>query len=450
MASLRRALACCVLATAAVATLRLTYKPKVIDKPCLAATWGAAVVKGRAALVARVPEDVVCTAQGTSLDSRGHFLACGAVELRKMPCDNQECIVVVARGHPGATSLRVVLHAAYSSQKEALADPGDDGGPLPFLGAILADLVLKLPNRRAATSSEKPLRGSHSLAQLAQKALKQETDDDCSRPRWVATEKALFGRKDRRPMCGYTSFAHPYAKRGPIARSYATTCAPPPSVTLPSLEKCVKGVVFAGDSIMRHVADFLRCELGHRRVAYTSLRGTSANVTNHIAQLAAVAHPQKTLVLNVAGLWQVAYGRSDAYERAVARVLEFSKRRFGRVVLAATTAVFPEHFLGRSACPRAGAMAAIPLSAARGKRAMTSLRVVAANAAAARAAATLGVDVVDVYAPTALAWDDPLTPDDMRHFGSATTAAIARLMVEAACPALFGAPSKAGRGQAGL
>ena len=86
---------------------------------------------------------------------------------------------------------------------------------------------------------------SKKLEKSAQKALKQETDDDCSRPRWVATEKALFGRKDRRPMCGYTSFAHPYAKRGPIARSYATTCAPPPSVTLPSLEKCVKGVVFA-------------------------------------------------------------------------------------------------------------------------------------------------------------------------------------------------------------
>jgi len=42
-----------------------------------------------------------------------------------------------------------------------------------------------------------------------------------------------------------------------------------------------------------------------------------------------------------------------------------------------------------------------------------------------------------VYAPSALAFDDPLEAGDMRHFGSATTAAVARLMVEAACPGVL-------------
>ena len=77
------------------------------------------------------------------------------------------------------------------------------------------------------------------------------------------------------------------------------------------------------------------------------------------------------------------------------------------------------------------------LGAARAKRAMTSPRVLEANAAAARAAARVGVAVVDVYAPSALAFDDPLEAGDMRHFGSATTAAVARLMVEAAYPGVL-------------
>ena len=63
---------------------------------------------------------------------------------------------------------------------------------------------------------------------------------------------------------------------------------------------------------MSHVSFFLQCELGRKHhVSYTPLRGTAVNVSAHLEQLRK-APPSKTLVINVAGLWQVAYGRSDS------------------------------------------------------------------------------------------------------------------------------------------
>ena len=449
MAGLRRALSCMAVVAAAAAAVGLTYNSKVNDalqkKDCLSANWGAAAVKGNAALVATVPTDVVTSARATSLDASGSFLARGAVETRRLPNGN---VLVVAKGHAGATSIHVQLFADYSSEKDALKDPKrvDDNEPLPFLGAALADVTLKLPSRRPSTAKEKTTRGQHSLAIQAQKALKNMKDDACATPRWVATDKAIFGRKDRRPACGYESFFAPYRKMEPITRAYTQTCRPLKTLTMTNLGKCVRDVVFAGDSIMRHVSFFLQCELGRKHhVSYTPLRGTSMNVSAHLEQLRK-APASKVLVINVAGLWQVAYGRSASYEAAVEQVLRVASQKFHRVVLASTTQVFPEHFLGRSACPRAGSSIKlqgahravdVPLSAARAKRAMTSPRVLEANAAAARAAARVGVAVVDVYAPSALAFDDPLEAGDMRHFGSATTAAVARLLVEAACPGVL-------------
>ena len=446
MAGLRRALSCLAIVAAAAAAVGLTYNSKVNDarqkKDCISTNWGAAAVKGNAALVATVPPDVVTSARATSLDASGKFLARSAVETRRLPNGN---VLVVAKGHAGATSIHVQLFADYSSQENALRDPKrvDDNEPLPFLGVALADVTLKLPSRRPSTLKDKLTRGTHSLAIQAQKALKNIKDDACATPRWVASDKAIFGRKDRRPACGYESFSAPYRKMEPITRAYTQNCKPPKTLTMTNLGQCVRDVVFAGDSIMRHVAFFLQCELGRKhRVSYTPLRGTSMNVSAHLEQIRK-APSSRTLVVNVAGLWQVAYGRSDSYEAAVEQVLRVASQKFDRVVLASTTDVFPEHFLGRSACPRAGSSIKlqgahravdVPLSAARAKRAMTSLRVLEANAAAARAAAKLGVEVVDVYAPSALAFDDPLEAGDMRHFGSATTAAVARLMVEAACP----------------
>ena len=448
MAGLRRALSCLAIVAAAAAAVGLTYNSKVNDATaktdCLSANWGAAAVKGNAAVVATVPPDVVTSARATSLDASGSFLARGAVETRRLPNGN---VLVVAKGHAGATSIHVQLFADYSSQENALRDPKrvDDNEPLPFLGVNLADVTLKLPSRRPSTLKDKLTRGTHSLAIQAQKALKGITDEDCT-PRWVATDKAIFGRKDRRPACGYESFFAPYRKMEPITRAYTQTCKPLKTLTMTNLGQCVRDVVFAGDSIMRHVAFFLQCELGRKhRVSYTALRGTSSNVSAHLEQLRK-APSSRTLVVNVAGLWQVAYGRSDSYEAAVEQVLRVASEKFHRVVLASTTDVFPEHFLGRSACARSGSTIKlqgahravdVPLSAARAKRAMTSLRVLEANAAAARAAAKLGVEVVDVYAPSALAFDDPLEAGDMRHFGSATTAAVARLLVEAACPGVL-------------
>ena len=452
MAGLRRALSCLAIVAAAAAAVGLTYNSKInadaTRKDCLSANWGAAAVQGNAAVVAAVPRDVVTSARATSLDASGNFLARSAVETRRIPCGSEACVLAVAKAHPGATSIHVQLFGDYSSESAALRDPKrvDDNAPLPFLGVNLADVTLKLPSRRPSTAKDKVTRGTHSLAIQAQKALKNMKDDACDTPRWVATDKAIFGRKDRRPACGYETYFAPYRKMEPITRAYAQNCRPPKTLTMTNLGQCVRDVVFAGDSIMRHVSFFLQCELGRKHhVSYTPLRGTAMNVSAHVEQIRK-APSSKTLVINVAGLWQVAYGRSDSYESAVEEVLRFASQKFHRVVLASTTDVFPEHFLGRSACPRAGSSIKlqgahravdVPLSAARAKRAMTSPRVLEANAAAARAAAKLGVEVVDVYAPSALAFDDPLEAGDMRHFGSATTAAVARLLVEAACPGLL-------------
>ena len=110
-------------------------------------------MKGNAAVVATVPPDVVTSARATSLDASGSFLARGAVETRRLPNGN---VLVVAKGHAGATSIRVQLFADYSSQENALRDPKrvDDNEPLPFLGVNLADVTLKLPSRRPSTAKK--------------------------------------------------------------------------------------------------------------------------------------------------------------------------------------------------------------------------------------------------------------------------------------------------------
>ena len=155
MAGLRRALSCMAVVVAAAAAVGLTYNSKVATqkKDCLSANWGAAAVKGNAALVATVPPDVVTSARATSLDASGSFLARSAVETRRIECGNEACVLVIAKGHAGATSIHVQLFADYSSQENALRDPKrvDDNEPLPFLGAALADVTLKLPSRRPST-----------------------------------------------------------------------------------------------------------------------------------------------------------------------------------------------------------------------------------------------------------------------------------------------------------
>ena len=173
MAGLRRALSCLAIVAAAAAAVGLTYNSKAqkdaSQKDCLAANWGAAAVKGNAAVVATVPPDVVTSARATSLDASGSFLARGAVETRRIPCGSEACVLVIAKGHAGATSIHVQLFADYSSQENALRDPKrvDDDEPLPFLGVNLADVTLKLPSRRPSTAKEKTTRGTHSSATVS-------------------------------------------------------------------------------------------------------------------------------------------------------------------------------------------------------------------------------------------------------------------------------------------
>ena len=87
MAGLRRALSCLALVAAAAAAVGLTYNSKLSandasQKDCLSANWGAAAVKGNAALVVSIPRDVVTSARATSIDGSGSFLARSAVETR--------------------------------------------------------------------------------------------------------------------------------------------------------------------------------------------------------------------------------------------------------------------------------------------------------------------------------------------------------------------------------
>ena len=252
MAGLRRALSCLAIVAAAAAAVGLTYNSKVNDalqkKDCLSTNWGAAAVKGNAALVAAVPRDVVTSARATSLDASGKFLARGAVETKRIPCGSETCVLAVAKGPAGATSMHVQLFGDYSSESDALRDPKrvDDDQPLPFLGVALADVTLKLPSRRPSTAKDKVTRGTHSLAIQAQKALKNMKDDACDTPRWVASDRAIFGRKDRRPACGYESFFAPYRKMEPITRAYAQNCKPLKTLTMTNLGQCVRDVVFAG------------------------------------------------------------------------------------------------------------------------------------------------------------------------------------------------------------
>ena len=127
------------------------------------------------------------------------FLARGAVETRRIPCGSETRSSIREGPRGRDVDTYVQLFADYSSQENALKDPKrvDDNEPLPFLGAALADVTLKLPSRRPSTAKDKVTKGQHSLAIQAQKALKNIKDDACATPRWVASDKAIFGRKDR-------------------------------------------------------------------------------------------------------------------------------------------------------------------------------------------------------------------------------------------------------------
>ena len=302
--------------------------------------------------------------------------------------------------------------------------------------------------------SAAPLRGAAAAA--AGKALRAaRVDPACSQPprprdkaalaaprgRWVAVPAARAfdgGDAGRNLTCARdpAEALDVYKRlRPPPGRAYAAEgCLPAPPRPARKTRSCLSRVVFAGDSVFRHATAFLACELG-TKVRYAALRGAlPANETAHAARLLAAADKKATLVVNFAGLWQVAYGDVEAYGPAVRRLLRVARRSFRRVVVASTTAVYPAHLFGRAACPRSDSvLPGLAPGVARAKRAMTEYRVEALNKAAADAARSERVPVADAWSPTALAADDPLSPGDMRHHGPATLSAVVLALVDAAC-----------------
>ena len=171
------------------------------------------------------------------------------METRRIPRGSEACVLAVAKGHAGATSIHVQLFADYSSESDALRDPKrvDDNEPLPFLGAALADVTLKLPSRRPSTAKEKTTRGQHSLAIQAQKALKNIKDDACATPRWVASDRAIFGEKIGDRRAGMSPSSRPTARWSPSRGLHADLQAAQDADDDESRAR-VKDVVFAGET----------------------------------------------------------------------------------------------------------------------------------------------------------------------------------------------------------
>ena len=474
-----------------------THRRNNAPTQCLAgAASGYAVSADATVVVVGVAESShaapVFRATVTALDGAGKFLALYSPESVAAVdgCGAALCVAVVAAGHPGAAELRVALFAEYASLEAATRGPtAAKTAVVPFLGAPV--LEVRAPAAGAAAAGRGTLsalaaahdRGAPApfaprggLGHCGAAARRRRASGAAAAPPAAAALRRARGRWTAAPAAAATLFSDAPRNRtcasrdgGPFeaavvadafeaagrrsAAAFAAAYEPPPAVawapdgcalrrfTVRGARQCLRRrrVVFFGDSVTRHAASFLECELGFSGdVRYVPFRGTlPANGSAFRSQLAAgadAAGPGATALLNFAGLWQCAYGDVDVYQNAVAELLADAKRRFAKVFLVATTAVFPHQLFGVAACDRKySTRDDVPHHVAQGKRTMTEPRVEALNDAASAAARALGVHVVDAWSPTALASSDPLVPGDMRHHGPATTTAVAATLLDAAC-----------------
>lgn len=253
------------------------------------------------------------------------------------------------------------------------------------------------------------------------------------------------------------------------------------------------GIKLMGDSLLRQVAEQLGCGLGTSKrdeaiatvadpaemedvlprywrikgplpkrlpTIESILRDYAHNVTHGRVRGGGV------LVLNVAGLWQAAYGELNNYEEAVDRIVAIAATApFSSIVLWLTTAVHPIHFLSdNDAAADAPALIAIKPSIriadpqgnyqfrraeqgledgdfatvhqrkyVQAKRSMTQPRVNALVDMEKLAAARHKLYVFDSSNMTFSREDDPYTPSDMRHYGHTTIAELAELLLASIC-----------------
>lgn len=224
-----------------------------------------------------------------------------------------------------------------------------------------------------------------------------------------------------------------------------------------------------GDSILRYVSERLDCDRFFASLPAESLRKWHVkgpvpkrlseieeifkehekNVTSGISQRGGI------LVLNVAGLWQAAYGDVGDYEASVEHVVSLALNLFDTVVMWLTTAVHPVHFLGLydnapEDRPQLVSSSRLLLRRkkrnmlmkkekrryfkdAQTKRAMTQPRVAALVRAERSVAERRNLQVFDASMSTAIREDDPLTPTDMRHYGPSTIAELTELLLNFIC-----------------
>lgn len=323
------------------------------------------------------------------------------------------------------------------------------------------------------------------------------------RGRWVRTLPASSRRQRQRlgrPKKSLTSTASWMSCEGDAQRDWRWEpdgCEPRRVTSRKQARTCLQergGIKLMGDSILHQVAEQLGCGLGssNREKAIADVADPAEREDEVFARYWRIKGPVPkrlptvesilrdyadnvtrgrvrgggVLVLNVAGLWQAAYGDLDEYEEAVDRVVAIAASApFSSVVLWLTTAVHPIHFLSESDAAAdapilrtvrpsiSGADAQSNYQFRRGeqeleagdfatarlrkyalaKRAMTQVRVNALVDMEKLAASRHRLHVFDSSNMTLSREDDPFKPSDMRHYGHSTIAELAELLLASIC-----------------
>ena len=133
-----------------------------------------------------------------------------------------------------------------------------------------------------------------------------------------------------------------------------------------------------------------------------------------------------TLVFNLAGLWEAAYGDSEALRLALPHAMQAIRQmEFSSVIMSTTTSVQPSQYLNRP-WKRYDIQK-------RMKWAMNQPRVLYHNDLMVRAAREAGFTILDLTTMTESREDDPMEPNDMRHYGATTVCALALAILRASC-----------------
>ena len=215
-----------------------------------------------------------------------------------------------------------------------------------------------------------------------------------------------------------------------------------PATTFACVGRLYSHVYMYGDSTVRHL--FQHLDEAPRVSSFQPPRHEPLQFPQQHSVLARflAAHPRplarSALVFDFAGLWNVAYGQLQSYDRAfpeaLASLRQHSKR--WKLFWLSTVAVHPIHF--------AAALLSGHDANGRSKWQMTAPRVTAMNAIARKHIAQHNlrfpeqrVRVLDLWPLTHAREDDPKTPTDMRHYGADTYHRALQLISARMCGAEF-------------